>query len=93
MLYHEPALCNLLDQYDVVPELYAMQWFLTLFARTTVSIEVLLRLWDFLFVHGDPVLVYFVALAFLRSKRCVASGLPPSVWWEGASTICAPAEI
>ena len=69
MLYHEPALCNLLDQYDVGPELYAMQWFLTLFTRAAVTTGDLLRLWDFLFVHGDPVLVYFVALAFLRSKR------------------------
>ena len=33
LLYHDPQVCMLLDQNDVVPELYATPWFVTCFSR------------------------------------------------------------
>ena len=47
ILYHDPTLCHFLDQHDMLPELYATPWFMTLFSRG-LSKELLFQLWDFL---------------------------------------------
>lgn len=64
LLYHDPILCHYLDQHDVQPELYATQWFMTLFARQKM-VNVVLHLWDkLLLLEGNngacylPYLVY-----------------------------------
>ena len=58
-------------QYDIDPPIYATGWLMTLFARG-VPLPLVMRLWDVLFLQGDPVLVHFVALALIISRRCVA---------------------
>ena len=40
-----------MDQYDILPELYATPWFFTLFAHT-LNPNLLLPLWDFLIFHS-----------------------------------------
>eukprot|EP01138_Halocafeteria_seosinensis_P016356 gb/GECG01016687.1/.p1 GENE.gb/GECG01016687.1/~~gb/GECG01016687.1/.p1 ORF type:complete len:804 (+),score=104.71 gb/GECG01016687.1/:1-2412(+) len=49
--YHAPDICVFLDQYDLLPELYATPWFFTLFAHT-LDPNLLLPLWDFLIFHS-----------------------------------------
>jgi hypothetical protein len=69
--HHDPELCKVLDQYDVVPELYATPWFLTLFARS-LSRPMLFQAWDFLVVccrKPGPAVLHTMALAFLISHR------------------------
>lgn len=80
LAYHAPQLGSRLDQWDVPPELYATGWFLTLFARGTPP-GLVMTLWDFLLVAGDPGLAHFVALALLMANepaisRCGAAELP-----------------
>ena len=45
-VYHDPRLCMLLDQNDIVPELYATGWFVTCFSRT-LPLNALYILWDY----------------------------------------------
>jgi hypothetical protein len=69
--YHDPDLCKYLDQYAVVPELYATPWFLTLFARSLPR-PLLMALWDFLVACArapGPEIVHAIAVAFLMSHR------------------------
>lgn len=70
ILYHDPGLCNYLDQYDMAPELYASPWFITLHANRA-KLDVTLRLWDELLLElqGNALLHYFVSLALLVSHR------------------------
>lgn len=94
LLYHDPQLGAALDQNDVIPELYATPWFLTLFSRT-LPLKACNILWDFyltclaqeefLYVH------FFVCLGVLLDSReailtadkseipAVASQIPPVV--------------
>lgn len=94
LMYHDPQLGAILDQNDVIPELYATPWFLTLFSRT-LPLKALYVLWDhylvslakeeFLYVH------FFVCLGVLMDSResilgadkseipAVASRVPPKV--------------
>jgi Rab-GTPase-TBC domain/Rhodanese-like domain len=62
--YHDPKLCTYLDSHDILPELYATPWFITLFARK-MSLPVVCRLWDIYIIEDDPFLQYFVALTLL----------------------------
>lgn len=50
------------------PQLYALPWFLTLFARD-LSLDCTLQLWDILLVDGDPSLVFYIALSTLIHHR------------------------
>lgn len=68
LLYHDPALCNFLNQYEILPELYATPWFITLFSRK-VPLPVVYRLWDVYIIEDDPFLHYFVALTLLIRQR------------------------
>jgi hypothetical protein len=70
LLYHDPELCQWLDQLDLGPELYASSWFITLYSNRTKP-EVLLHLWDLLLLESedDPLLHYFFSLALLISHR------------------------
>lgn len=50
LLYHDPELCNHLDQYDIMPEYYCYEWILLLFCHCN-KIENVLKLWDFYVVY------------------------------------------
>ena len=71
--YHDPPICAVLDQFDVVPELYATPWFLTLFARGHDA-AVLFPLWDFLFScvrQPGPAILHCLAVALLQQNRAI----------------------
>lgn len=83
-IYHDPQLCMILDQNDIVPELYATPWFVTCFSRT-LPLNALYILWDYylmeLVTDQYPYQHYFVCLAILILNRdkiinCDISELP-----------------
>ena len=74
VLYHDPTLASILDQYELPPELYASPWFLTLFARNHSNLAIVFSLWDFLFACArspGPEILHFVALAFLQRHKSI----------------------
>jgi len=66
--YHEPELSSFLDEHDTPPEVYASQWFVTLYAQKC-EIDILLQLWDELLLNRNPTFHYFVSLELLRSQK------------------------
>lgn len=52
----------------MTPDIYAMSWFITLFARKT-PIHIVLCLWDIMLQLDDPIHIIFIAVAFLCSYR------------------------
>ena len=44
--YHAPKVTTRLDQCDVTPEMYAVPWFLTYFAKVITHPELILTFWD-----------------------------------------------
>jgi hypothetical protein len=68
LLYHDPELCRCLDQYDIMPELYATPWFLTLFSYNQ-PLEFLFTLWDQYLLREHELLHFFVAMALIIHQR------------------------
>lgn len=69
LLYHDPTLCNYLEQYDMGPELYASSWFMTVYANR-LKPELLFHLWDMLILDLEhPHMHYFFSLSLLISHR------------------------
>lgn len=68
LLSVDPQLAFHLNDLDFVPELYAPQWFLTLFARA-LPISHVLRVWDMIIAVDDPGFVFFIGVCLLRSAR------------------------
>lgn len=52
----------------MTPDVYAMSWFITLFARKT-PIHIVLSLWDIMLQLGDPIHIVFIAVSFICSFR------------------------
>ena len=85
LLYHDPELTGHLDQFEIVPELFATSWFLTLFAQL-LPIESLFQTWEayLLDVDHGQFLHTFVSIAYLCANRSVfleahSSDLPISL--------------
>eukprot|EP00741_Cyanophora_paradoxa_P013914 tig00020723_g13431.t1 len=68
LLYHDPQLCLFLDTHGASPDLYAVPWFLTLFARS-LRIDVVFPVWDWLLTENDPLAPYFFAVALVSRNR------------------------
>eukprot|EP00466_Bigelowiella_natans_P016639 jgi/Bigna1/133017/aug1.19_g7725 len=70
LLYHDPVLCNFLDQYDIIPELYASSWFITLHANR-MPLNMLFELWDYLLLDRleHRFLHIFVSLGLMIKRR------------------------
>jgi hypothetical protein len=68
LLYHDPELCSFLDQHDLLPELYAIPWFITLFARA-VPLQNVYALWDLYIVHDDSFLHFLMAVVIMIQNR------------------------
>lgn len=67
ILYHDPELCAVLDTCRIMPEMYSMSWFQSLFA-STCQLNVVLLIWDLYFQQSDPFLVFFLALVMMVSN-------------------------
>ena len=72
--YHDPKLAHHFEQFELVPELYATSWFITLFSQS-VPIHLLFQIWDFLLLEPNErdkrFLHFFIVLAFICSNRQV----------------------
>lgn len=68
LLFIDPQLADHLSEQQFIPELYAPQWFLTLYSRG-LTIPLLLRLWDMMIAVDDPAFTFFIGLALLRGQR------------------------
>lgn len=68
LLYHDPVLCSVLDTQQITPDLYANQWFNSLFVATC-SLKVALKMWDVYLKQADPFLIFFMALVILINAR------------------------
>lgn len=69
LVYHDPQLALHLHEQGFPPELYAPQWFLTLYSRS-LPIQHVLRLWDLMIAVDDPAFTFFIGLCLLRRLRC-----------------------
>eukprot|EP01041_Mallomonas_annulata_P002101 gene2101-4106_t len=68
LLYHDPQLAWHLSDQEFPPELYAPQWFMTLYSRG-LQLPLVLRLWDILISVDDPAFTFFIGLCMLRRLR------------------------
>ncbi|CAO3626481.1 unnamed protein product [Cunninghamella blakesleeana] len=67
--YHDPELSSHLDSIGIMPDLYAISWFLTLFTHV-FSLDKIYHLWD-KFLVGPSSLPLFAGIAILRQMRDV----------------------
>ena len=66
--YHEPSVYNLLDKNEILPEMYATNWLITLMSGK-LSLDILFLLWDFLIENDDPIFIHFILVSLLKQKR------------------------
>ena len=66
--YHEPSVYNILDENEILPEMYATNWILTIMSGK-IKLDILFDLWDYLLENDDPLLIHFIFVALLISKR------------------------
>eukprot|EP00474_Spongospora_subterranea_P010602 CRZ11060.1 hypothetical protein [Spongospora subterranea] len=78
LVYHDPKLANFLDEHGMSPELYASPWFMTFFANR-VAFPPLIRIWDHLILHGESLIIYFLAVALLISNSEMLRNQSPVV--------------
>ena len=81
--YHEPSVFNRLDKMEILPEMYATNWLMTLMSGK-VKLDLLFVLWDYIIDYDDPLFMHFILVSFLKSKReliinCDKSLLPPLI--------------
>lgn len=68
LMYVDPQLGEHLAEQNFFPELYAPQWFLTVYSRG-LPLPLVLRLWDMLIAVDDPAFNFFIGLCMLREHR------------------------
>mmetsp|Transcript_14378 Transcript_14378/g.43145 ORF Transcript_14378/g.43145 Transcript_14378/m.43145 type:complete len:868 (-) Transcript_14378:1042-3645(-) len=66
--YHDPSVARALESNHLTPELYAMPWCMTLFARG-IDLEQVLVLWDWMVAEADPALWLYLGVALLLRHR------------------------
>uniref|UniRef100_A0A8C5LQT9 TBC1 domain family member 23 n=1 Tax=Leptobrachium leishanense TaxID=445787 RepID=A0A8C5LQT9_9ANUR len=66
--YHEPELCSFLDTKKITPDLYALNWFGSLFSFQC-SVEVTQAIWDCYLQQADPFIMYFLMLIMLVNAK------------------------
>ena len=66
--YHEPCIYNYLDSIEILHELYAANWLLTLRAQK-LNLDILYSFWDNLIKINDPLFIHFILVALIKYKR------------------------
>ena len=66
--YHEPSVYNRLDQYNILPEMYATNWMLT-FLSGKMGLNILYDYWMEIIKTQDPLIMHFVLVSFIKIKR------------------------
>ena len=68
LMYHEPVLAIILRKEGMTPDIYAMSWLITLFARRQ-PVHRALHIWDLLLQIDSPYICVFLAVALIRSRK------------------------
>lgn len=68
ILYHDPQLCSFLDTKRITPDMFARNWFTTLFAGVC-NLSVVHAIWDLYLQRSDPFFVFFLSLVILVNDR------------------------
>ena len=81
--YHEPSVFNRLDKMEILPEMYATNWIMTLMSGK-VKLDILFVLWDYIIEHDDPLFIHYFLVSLFIHKReliinCDKSLLPPLI--------------
>jgi len=66
--YHDPSVARALERNHLTPELYAMPWAMTMFARD-IELSQVLILWDWMVADKDPALWLYLGIALLLRHR------------------------
>lgn len=66
--YHDPALVRYLEWHSVEPQLFCINWLMTLFA-SKLSFNLVYLLWSFLAAEKDKFLLFFLVLAIVEINR------------------------
>ena len=66
--YHEPAIFNLLDKYNIEPQLYAMKWLMTCFF-SQLKINILYKFIEYLILINDNLFLHYFLIALIKVNR------------------------
>ena len=66
--YHEPSVYNRLDSNEILPDMYATNWMMTLLSGK-LKLYLLFDLWVEIIKIGDPLIMHFVLVSIIKSKR------------------------
>ena len=66
--YHEPSVYNILDKNEILPEMYATNWIITLMSGK-LRLDILFELWNYLLEYDDQLMMHFILVAFIKLKR------------------------
>lgn len=74
LMYHEPVLAIILRKAGMTPDIYAMSWLITLFARRQ-PVQRVLHIWDLVLQTDSPQVWVYLAVALVRSRKNTLLGL------------------
>ena len=66
--YHEPTVFNKLEEADVKPELYTMNWFIN-YQSGKFPLNLFYYLWDKMITINDPLFIQFFLVALIKFHR------------------------
>ena len=66
--YHEPSVYNILDKNEILPEMYATNWLITLMSGK-MQLDILFLLWDYLLEIDDTLFIHYIFVSLLVLKR------------------------
>ncbi len=66
--YHEPAIFNLFDKFNIEPKLYAIKWFMTCFFNE-LKINILYTFIDYLILINDHLFLHYFLVALIKVNR------------------------
>ncbi len=73
--FHDKELYNHLTKHKLVLEMFATNWFLTLFTRVVSDLALLYELWEIFLFERDRFLIFYLGVAMLTAKRKTILGL------------------
>ena len=66
--YHEPSVYNRLDSLEILPEMYATNWIMTLLSAK-IKINIIYDYWEEIIKTGDPLILHFILASIIKLKR------------------------
>ena len=66
--YHEPTVYNRLNSAEVIPEVYATNWIMTLLSGK-LKLNILFYFWDYIIDINDNLFIFFILVAMINHKR------------------------